>query len=105
MAEESTMAMTGRTNADWSERRSATHPIIVGEGTSPRMWMMKILTAMAVARMWAPTELINAAFNGEVLKRRKKAATAMAGIMALPGTNKAMIMTGTPSAMLTADTR
>jgi hypothetical protein len=45
------MAITGWTNAACSERRSATQPIMVGEGTSPNMWMMKMFTAIAVARM------------------------------------------------------
>jgi hypothetical protein len=37
MAEEIAMAMTGSMKADCSERRSAIHPIMVGEGTSPRI--------------------------------------------------------------------
>ena len=51
----------------------------VGEGTSPRIWIMKIFTAIAVARMWAPTELMSAAFSGEVFNSSRNAATAMAG--------------------------
>jgi hypothetical protein len=35
MAEETAMAITGRIKAAWSEWRSATYPIKVGEGTSP----------------------------------------------------------------------
>ena len=49
------------------------------------------------------TELMTAAFNGEVLRRRKKAAAAIAGSMRAPGTNKAMIIIGTPRAMLAAE--
>src|SRR5579863_8840689 len=105
MAEESTIAMTGRIKAACKERRSATYPIMVGEGTSPSKWKMKILTASAVARMCAPTELMTAAFSGEVLSRRKKADTAIAGIMTGPRVNKATIMNGTPSAMLAAETK
>src|SRR5260370_13390865 len=105
MADETTMAITGRVNAACRERLSATQPIMVGEGTSPRMWMIKIFTARAVARMCASTELITAAFSGAVLRRRKNAATAMAGIIILPLTNKATIIAGTPSAMLAAETR
>src|SRR5215468_10703458 len=99
------IAITGRINAACKDRRSATQPIIVGEGTSPRMWMMNMLVAIAVARMCDPTEFMTAALSGEVLISGKKAATAMAGIMALPRANKATIITGTPSAMLAADTK
>src|SRR5260370_13652 len=42
-----------------------------------------MFTAMAVARIWAPTELITAAFSGEVFSSRKKAAAAMAASMVL----------------------
>src|ERR1700722_21008172 len=72
MAEETTMAMMGSTNATCSERRSATHPIMVGDGTSPRMGITKIFTANAVARMCPPTELMTAAFRGDVLNNKKK---------------------------------
>src|SRR5229473_5240332 len=103
MAEDTTIAITGRTKADCSERLSATHPIMVGEGTSPRMWMMKMFTAIAVARICAPTELMTAAFRGAVLNRRKNADTAIAGTIIGPLTNSATIMKGTPSNMLAAE--
>jgi hypothetical protein len=64
MAAETPMAITGKIKALCNERRSATQPIMVGDGTSPRMWMMKMFTAMAVARMLAFTELMTAAFRG-----------------------------------------
>src|ERR1700683_646818 len=105
MAEETAMAMTGRIKAASSERRSATYPISVGEGTSPKRWKIKIFIAIAVARMCAPTELTRAVLRGEVLNNRRNAATAMAGTINGPLLNKATIMTGTPSAMLTADTK
>ena len=59
-------------NAACSDRLSATHPIIVGDGTSPRMWMMKMLTASVVARMRPPTELITAAFKGRYSAEEKR---------------------------------
>jgi hypothetical protein len=64
-----------------------------------------MFTANAVARIWAPTELITAAFNGEVLSNKKNAATAMAGSITGPRMNNAAIMKGTPRAMLTAETK
>src|SRR5579863_244339 len=99
MTEETTMATIGRMKAVCNEWRSATQPIMVGEGTSPRMWMMNIFTAIAVARMWAPAELMTAALSGDVLRSRKNAATAMAGTIKLPRVETAMIIKGTPSAM------
>src|ERR1700685_6815 len=104
MAEEITMAIIGNTNAICSERWSATQPIMVGEGTSPRMWIIKMFTASAVARIWAPTELMTAALSGEVFSNKKNAAQAIAGIMSGPFTNKATVITGTPSNMLAAET-
>src|SRR5712692_3225870 len=103
MADETTMAITGRVNAACRERLSATQPIMVGEGTSPRMWMIKIFTDIAVARMCASTELMTAAFSGEVFKSRKNAETAIAGTMSFPRENKATLMNGIPSAMLAAE--
>ena len=41
--------------------------------------MMKIFTAIAVARICAPTELIKAAFKGEVFNNKKNAATRSPG--------------------------
>ncbi len=38
-----------------------------------------MLTAMAVARMWEPTEFTSAVLSGEVFSRSRNAATAMAG--------------------------
>ena len=67
--------------------------------------MMKMFTARAVARICAPTELITAAFNGEVFSSKKKAANAMDGTMTRPLAKSATIITGTPSAMLTAETK
>src|SRR5260370_15510194 len=94
MAEEMTMATTGKMKAVCREWRSATHPIMVGEGTSPREWMIKMFIAMAVARVWAPAELTTAALRGEVLSNRKKAATAIPGNIARPRVGKAMIIKG-----------
>src|SRR6266567_4266781 len=105
MAEEMAMATTGRMKAVCREWRSATQPIIVGEGTSPRMWMMKMFNAIAVARMWAPAELMTAALSGDVLSKRKKAATAIAGTIKRPRADTAMIIKGMPSAMLAAETK
>src|SRR5260370_32220600 len=102
MAEDATIAITGRTKAACSERLAATHHIMGGDGTSQRMWMIKIFTAIAVARICAPTELMTAAFRGAVLNRRKNAATAIAGTITLPFANRATIMKGTPSNILAA---
>jgi len=55
--------------------------------------------------MCGPTELMIAAFSGEVLKSRKKAAAAMAGIMSRPGWNRATIKNGIPRAMVMAETK
>ena len=98
------MAITGQIKAIWSERLSAMYPMSVGEGTSPRIWIMKMFTARAVARMWAPTELIRAAFKGAVFNSSRNAAIAMPGSIVRPLVNRATIITGTPSAMLTAET-
>src|SRR5580704_4133477 len=105
MAEDTAIAMTGRMKAACSERRSATYPMSVGEGTSPNRWKMKILTAIAVARMCAPTELTRAVLRGDVLNNKRNAATAMAGTINGPLLNKATIMTGTPRPMLIAETK
>src|SRR5580765_7797771 len=105
MAEDTAMAMTGRMKAAWSDRLSATYPIRVGDGTSPSRWKIKILTAIAVARMCAPTALTSAVLSGDVLSRSRKAATAMAGTIKGPLLNKATIITGTPRPMLTAETK
>jgi len=59
----------------------------------------------AVARMWAPTELMIAAFSGAVLSRTKNAATRRAGNIADPLVKSAIIIAGTPIARLTAETR
>src|ERR1700690_47544 len=105
MAEEMAMATMGRMKAVCSDWRSATQPIRVGERTSPKEWMMKMFTAIAVARMWAPTELMTAALSGEVFSRRKNAEAAMAGTMERPRENTARTIKGTPSAMPAAETR
>src|SRR6202158_801945 len=105
MAEETAMAITGKMKAAWSERRSATYPLSVGEGTSPRRWKMKMLTAMAVARIWAPTELTSAVLRGEVFNKSRNAATAIAGTIHGPLLNNAKNITGTPRPMLTAETK
>src|SRR5450755_4245493 len=94
MPDEIAMATTGRMKAACSERRSATYPMRVGEGTSPRRWKRKMLTAMAVARMWEPTELTSAVLRGEVFSRSKNAATAMAGTIQGPLVNNAKNITG-----------
>src|SRR5450432_3595591 len=105
MAEEIAMAIIGRMKAVCREWRSATQPIRVGEETSPKAWNTKMFTAMAVARMWAPTELMTAALSGDVFSSRKNAEAAMAGTMKRPRAKTATIMKGTPRAMLAAETR
>ena len=64
-----------------------------------------MLTAMAVARMWEPTELTSAVLRGEVFNTSRNAATAIAGTIPGPGLNKAKNITGTPRPMLTAETK
>src|SRR5437879_9629324 len=105
MAAESAVATTALMNPLGKEERSDIFPITQGDSASPRKWMTNRFTAIAVARMWAPTELMIAAFSGAVLSRTKNAATRRAGNIADPLVKSAIIIAGTPIARLTAETR
>src|SRR5260370_4014910 len=59
-------------NATFKLVRSATAPISGGAAASPNKWMMKILTAKAVARTRGLVTFASAVFDGPVLKKRKK---------------------------------
>src|SRR5438477_12412605 len=54
--------------------RSSTAPMSGGAAASPNKWMMKMLTAKAVARTPGFVTFANAVLAGPVLKKRKKIA-------------------------------
>src|ERR1700758_194149 len=105
MADESAVATTVVRNPDSSDDRSDTLPISQGEKASPKKWITNRLTAIAVARIWASTELMIAALSGAVFSRSRKPAIAIAGTITGPRVNRAMAMIGIPIPMLAADTR
>ena len=61
-----------------SERASEIAPTKAGDGTSPRMWIVKMLNATAVARMWGDTAFTIAELIGPVDANRHSSATMIA---------------------------
>ena len=55
--------------------------------------------------MRASTEFSSAAFSGAVFNNSRKPPTRIAGTMSDPRLNSATIITGTPTAILAAETR
>src|SRR6266511_2906144 len=71
---------TGMTSmASASERASEMAPTSGGDGTSPRMWIVKMLAATAVARMWGDTTFTMAELTGPVDANRHSSAATIAG--------------------------
>src|SRR5581483_322680 len=105
MTDERTMATTAGAKPHSRERRSEIAPITVGDRASPSKWMVKMLTAIVVARMCAPTELTTAAFNGPVFNNSKNSATKIPGNISDDLEYRARIMAGIANAMLAAETR
>src|SRR5512140_746332 len=54
--------------AVWKLQWSATTPSSAGDGRSPSRWIMKMLTAMAVARIATGTEFTSTTLIGPVLR-------------------------------------
>src|SRR3989449_7287908 len=74
-----TSTATGMINtACASERASEIAPTRDGDGTSPRMWIVKMLTATAVARMCGDTTFTIAELIGPVDANRSSSAATMA---------------------------
>src|SRR6185312_142155 len=76
MIAESTSAIRVTEKPSRKVDRSEMAPIIVGDNASPRRWMVKRFTPIAVARIGAATEFTIAAFSGPVLRNRKNSAPA-----------------------------
>src|SRR5580704_15989082 len=73
---------------------SDTRPMRCGEKASPRAWMTKRLTEMAVARMGAAMELTMAALSGPVPRKRKNSARNAPGMKKEGGPKKTAAANG-----------
>src|SRR3989441_8409942 len=75
-----TSTATGMISIAWpSDRASEITPTREGDGTSPRTWIAKILSATAVARMCGETTLTIAELTGPVDANRHSSAATIAG--------------------------
>src|SRR2546425_13167515 len=61
-----------------SERASEIAPTRDGDGTSPKMWIVKMLTATAVARMCGATTFTSVELTGPVEANNSSSATTIA---------------------------
>src|SRR5437870_4782553 len=87
------------------ERASEMAPTSDGDGTSPRMWIVKMLNATAVARMCGETTLTIAELIGPVeANRHSSAATIAAQYTAGRGTASATSTRGAATSVATPDT-
>src|SRR6266581_105283 len=75
---------SGTINNAWaSERASEIAPTRYGEGTSPRIWIAKMLRATAVARVCGDTALTMAELIGPVEAKRHSSAATMDAVSRL----------------------
>src|SRR5207245_8046805 len=87
------------------ERASEMAPTSDGDGTSPRMWIVKMLNATAVARMCGETTLTIAELIGPVeANRHSSAATIAAQYTAGRGDDSASKVSGAASRVAPPDT-
>src|SRR6266550_3053872 len=89
-----------------SERASESTPTRDGEGTSPRRWIVKMLRATAVARMWGATTLTIAELIGPVeANRHSSAATIAVQYTAGCGAASATSVSGAAASVTTPETQ
>src|ERR1041385_583105 len=89
-----------------NERASEIAPTSDGEGTSPRRWMVKMLRATAVARMWGETRLTIAELIGPVEAKRHSSATTIADQYTTGrGAARATSVSGAATSVATPDTQ
>src|SRR6267143_765801 len=89
-----------------SDRASEITPTREGDGTSPRTWIAKILSATAVARMCGETKLTIAELTGPVDANRQSSAVTIAGQYTIGcGAARAASVSGAARSVTTPDTQ